>query len=152
MSDTVLNIEGILKEWDQDSNIPVHQLDETSRQIPSLHAKYLEYLTVTKLALRRAESAQKVLLKDKWLYYNGKMDQEELMEKGWNPDPFNGLKILKGEMDYYYDSDPEIQRSEDRIVALKTQIDSLTDILNMIKWRHSTIKNMIDYRRFEAGG
>ena len=84
------------------------------------------------------------------LYYNGKMDQSELEEKGWNPDPFNGLKILKGEMDYYYDSDPEIQQSEDKIVALKTQIDSLTDILNMIKWRHSTIKNMIDYRRFEV--
>ena len=55
-------------------------------------------------------------------------------------------------MDYYYDSDPEISKSEDKIVALKAQIDSLTDILNMIKWRHSTIKNMIDYRRFEAGG
>jgi hypothetical protein len=117
-----------------------------------LHAKYLEYLTVTKLTLRRAEASQKILLKEKWLYYNGKMDPQTLQEKGWDPDPFNGLKILKGEMDYYYDSDPEISKSEDRIFALKAQIDSLTDILNMIKWRHSTIKNMIDYRRFEAGG
>ena len=83
------------------------------------------------------------------MYYNGKMDPQTLQDKGWDPDPFNGLKILKGEMDYYYDSDPEISKSEDRIVALKAQIDSLTDILNMIKWRHSTIKNMIDYRRFE---
>lgn len=148
----MLNIEAIHKEWAEDSVIPMHQLDETSRQIPMLHAKYLEYLTVTKLTLRRAEASQKILLKEKWLYYNGKMDPQTLQEKGWDPDPFNGLKILKGEMDYYYDSDPEISKSEDRIVALKAQIDSLTDILNMIKWRHSTIKNMIDYRRFEAGG
>lgn len=148
----MLNIEAIHKEWAEDSVIPMHQLDETSRQIPMLHAKYLEYLTVTKLTLRRAEAAQKILLKEKWLYYNGKMDPQTLQEKGWDPDPFNGLKILKGEMDYYYDSDPEIQKSEDKIIGLKTQIDSLTDILNMIKWRHSTIKNMIDYRRFEAGG
>ena len=63
----MLNLEGILKEWEEDSVIPIHQLDETSRQIPSLHAKYLEYLTVTKLSLRRAESTQKVLLKDKWI-------------------------------------------------------------------------------------
>ena len=148
----MLNIEAIHKEWTEDSVIPMHQLDETARQIPMLHAKYLEYLTVTKLTLRRAEASQKILLKEKWLYYNGKMDPQTLQEKGWDPDPFNGLKILKGEMDYYYDSDPEISKSEDRIVALKAQIDSLTDILNMIKWRHSTIKNMIDYRRFEAGG
>ena len=147
-----LNLEGIHKEWREDSNIPVHQLDETSRQTPLLHSKYREYLDVTKQTLRRAENAQKILLKEKWLYYNGKMDQQEIMEKGWEPDPFNGLKILKGEMDYYYESDPEIQKSEDRIVALKTQVDTLEDILNVLRWRHSTIKNMIDYRKFESGG
>jgi hypothetical protein len=80
------------------------------------------------------------------------MDQKEIMEKGWEPDPFNGLKILKGEMDYYYDADPEIQKSVERISMLKIQIDTLTDILNVLKWRHSTIKNMIDYRKFESGG
>ena len=113
----MLNLEGILKEWEEDSVIPIHQLDETSRQIPSLHVKYLEYLTVTKLSLRRASQHRKSCFKDPWLYYNGKMDQSELEEKGWNPDPFNGLKILKGEMDYYYDSDPEIQQSEDKIAT-----------------------------------
>lgn len=92
------------------------------------------------------------MLKDKRSYYNGKMDQKEIMEKGWEPDPFNGLKILKGEMDYYYDADPEIQKSVERISMLKIQIDTLTDILNVLKWRHSTIKNMIDYRKFESGG
>ena len=147
-----LNLKGIHKEWREDSAIPVHQLDETSRRTPLLHSKYREYLDVTKQSLRRAENAQKILLKQKWLYYNGKMDQKEIMEKGWEPDPFNGLKILKGEMDYYYESDPEIQKSEDKIVALKTQINTLEDILNVIRWRHSTIKNMIDYRKFESGG
>lgn len=148
----MINIEGILKEWEEDSHIPIHQLDETSRRTPNLHAKYLEYLTISKLSLQRAETSQKTLLKDKWLYYNGKMDQQEIMEKGWEPDPFNGLKILKGEMDYYYDADPEIQKSVERISMLKIQIDTLTDILNVLKWRHSTIKNMIDYRKFESGG
>ncbi len=147
-----LNLKGIHKEWREDSAIPVHQLDETSRRTPLLHSKYREYLDVTKQSLRRAENAQKILLKQKWLYYNGKMDQKEIMEKGWEPDPFNGLKILKGEMDYYYESDQEIQKSEDKIVALKTQINTLEDILNVIRWRHSTIKNMIDYRKFESGG
>lgn len=145
-------LEEILKEWEDDCQIPHHQLDEASRVTPSLHAKYLQYLALTKLQLKRAENGQKSLLKDKWLYYNGKMDVSILNEKGWDPDPFDGLKILKGEMDYYYESDPEIQRSEERIAYYKTQIDTLISIVDTLKWRHQTIKNIIEWRKFEAGG
>ena len=79
------------------------------------------------------------------------MDQQEIEEKNWAHDPFNGLKILKGEMEYYYDSDPEIQQSEDKIVYWKTVIETLTDIIDNIKWRHQTIGNMIKWRQFESG-
>lgn len=81
-----LDLEMILSEWKTDCQIPTHQLDETSRQTPMLHAKYLQYLSTAKLSLKRAEHAQKILLKDKWLYYNGKMDENTLKSKGWEPD------------------------------------------------------------------
>jgi c-di-GMP-related signal transduction protein len=148
----MLDLESILKEWEDDCRIPQHQLDETSRNTPSLHAKYLQYLSLTKLNLKRAENSQKTLLKDKWLYYNGKMDEENIKSKNWNPDPFDGLKVLKGEMDYYYESDPEIQRSEEKIAYLKTVIDTLVEIVDSLKWRHQTIKNIIEWRKFDAGG
>lgn len=147
----MIDLETILAEWKEDSQIAKHQLDETSRVTPALHAKYLEYLSLTKLRLKKAEFKQKELLKDKWLYYNGKMDEDMLKEKGWNPDPFNGLKILKGEMEHYYDSDPEIQDSEMRIQYLKTIIDTLEEIVSNLNWRHQTIGNMIRWRQFEAG-
>ena len=95
---------------------------------------------------------QKVLLKEKWLYYNGKFSEEEISEKGWSPDPFNGLKILKGEMDYYYDADPEIQKSEEKIEYYKNTVSVLTEIVDTIKWRHQTIGNMIKWKVFESGG
>jgi hypothetical protein len=79
------------------------------------------------------------------------MDQETLQELGWEVDPFNGLKILKGELDYYYDSDPEIQKSEEKIQYFKTVIDTLTDIINNINWRHQTISNIIKWKQFESG-
>ena len=79
------------------------------------------------------------------------MHQETVKEKGWVPDPFDGLKILKGEMDYYYDSDPEIQKSEEKIQYLKTVIDTLTEIIDNLKWRHQTISNMIRWKQFESG-
>lgn len=147
-----MDLDSIQKEWAEDCEIPQHQLDEVSRQTPSLHAKYLQYLSLAKLQLKRAENSQKTLLLQKWKYYNGKMDPEELVATGWELDPFNGLKILKGDMDLYYDADPEIQKSEERIAYLKVVIDTLKDIVDTLKWRHQTVKNMIEWRKFEAGG
>ena len=100
--------------WQKDCVIDNYQLDDTSRKTPILHSKYIQLWSTAKLELKRAEFDQKRLLKDKWLYYNGKMDHDTVKEKGWEPDPFDGLKILKGEMDYYYDSDPEIQNQKRR--------------------------------------
>ena len=147
-----MDLKMILDMWSSDCGIGQTSLDESSRQTPLLHAKYLELLSTAKLRLKKAEQEQKVLLKDKWLYYNGKMDQSEIEEKGWKPDPFDGLKILKGEMDYYYDSDPEIQHSVEKIEYIKTTIDTLNEILNNVNWRHQTISNMIKWRIFESGG
>lgn len=148
----MIDLESILKEWREDCEISQHQLDEVSRQTPSLHAKYLQYLALAKLQLKRSENNQKTLLKQKFLYYNGKMSQEEIVSTGWDLDPFNGLRMLKGEMDYYYDSDPEIQKSEEKVVYHKTLIETLSNIVDTLKWRHQTVKNMIDWRKFEAGG
>ena len=147
----MIELEKILDEWREDCTIDNMRLDETSRNTPLLHAKYLELLSQSKLRLKRAELKQKSLLKDKWLWYNGKMSQEEVVEKGWNPDPFNGLKIMKGDMDHYYDSDPEIQKSEELIEYWKTVVATLTDIVDSIKWRHQTIGNIIRWKQFESG-
>ena len=147
----MIDLQQILEMWKEDCAIERNNLDETSRVTPALHAKYLELLAQAKLAKKRADFQQKSLLKDKWLYYNGKMSQEDIEEQGWVPDPFNGLKVLKGEMEHYYDSDPEIQKSEEKIVYWKTIIETLTDIIDNLKWRHQTIGNMIRWRQFESG-
>ncbi len=147
-----LDLNGILEMWKEDCEISEFKLDEASRQTPSLHAKYLEIRSLTKLKMQESELEQKVLLKNKWLYYNGKMDQEMIKSLGWDFDPFDGLKVLKGDMNYYYDADIDIQKSEAKITYYKTILDTLDEIINNLKWRHSTIKNMIEWRRFEAGG
>jgi hypothetical protein len=147
----MIDLKTIHEMWAKDCIIDSNELDKSSREQPLLHAKYLELLSTYKLQLKRAEFQQKTLLKQKWLYYNGKMDHETLQELGWEVDPFNGLKILKGELDYYYDSDPEIQKSEEKIQYYKTVIDTLTDIINNLNWRHQTISNIIKWKQFESG-
>ena len=147
----MLQLNDILEQWKSDSLIEM-PLDESSQKTPKLHSKYLELLSLAKFQLKKSEMEQKTLLKEKWLYYNGKLSEEEIIKKGWSPDPFNGLKILKGEMDYYYDADPEIQKSEEKIEYYKNTVSVLTEIVDTIKWRHQTIGNMIKWKVFESGG
>ena len=137
--------------WTEDCRINNNKLDESSAQSPVLHAKYLRLLSEAKLTLKKIERDQKLLLKDKWLYYNGKMDQKQLDDKGWDPDPFDGLRMMKGDMDHYYNSDAEIQKSEEKVEYWKTLISTLQEIVDNVKWRHQTIGNIIRWKQFEAG-
>ena len=137
--------------WAEDCRINNNKLDESSAQSPVLHAKYLRLLSEAKLTLKKIERDQKLLLKDKWLYYNGKMDQKQLDDKGWDPDPFDGLRVMKGDMDHYYNSDAEIQKSEEKVEYWKTLISTLQEIVDNVKWRHQTIGNIIRWKQFEAG-
>ena len=146
-----MTLEQVLEEWATDSELPRNNLDEASRTTPKLHAKYLTLLSQTKLRLKKAEMDQKSLLRLKWEWYNGKMPEERIKELGWEFDPLNGLKIMKGEMDYYYNSDKEIQESELKIQYLNTLIDTLKEIVQNLNWRHQTISNMIKWKQFEAG-
>jgi hypothetical protein len=146
----MIDLKEVLASWQEDSKISM-QLDEDSRNTPLLHAKYLELLSNAKLLLKRAEFSQKTLLKQKWEWYNGKMSHEDIVELGWNPDPFNGLKVMKGDMSYYYDADPEIQKSEEKIQYYKTVVETLTEIVSNLNWRHQTIGNIIKWKQFESG-
>lgn len=146
-----MNIDDIMIQWQIDCVIDKNNLDEVSRQTPALHAKYLQLLSEAKLRYKREEMRQKTLLKKKFLYYNGKMDRSEIDELGWEYDPFKGLKILKGDMDYYYDADKEIQESILKIEYFKEIVNTLEEIIGSLKWRHQTVKNMIEWRKFEAG-
>ena len=146
-----MNLEKVLEEWKIDSRIDPTSIDEASRVTPELHAKYLNMLSQTKLRLKDAEFKQKQLMKKKWLWYQGKLPQEEVVELGWDPDPFDGLKILKGEMEHYVEADPELIASEAKIEYLKTVIDTLKEIVENLKWRHQTIGNIIRWKQFEAG-
>jgi hypothetical protein len=147
-----MNLKELHATWEEDCKIDKMRLDETSLNTPILHAKYLKLLAEAKLSFKRVDNDHNLLMKDKWLWYNGKLSQEEIAAKGWNPDPFDGLKVLKGEMEHYYNSDPEIQASQDRLTYYRTVIETLSEIISSLNWRHQNIKNIIEWRKFESGG
>jgi|TARA_X000000950_G_C13725956_1_gene582228 hypothetical protein len=144
-------LEKIHDMWKKDAPIDDMRLDESSRESAKLHAKYLEIHSVNKIKLKKLELDFKVILRDKFMHYNGKLSKEEMDEKGWNYDPLNGLTVLKGDMDKWYDADPLIQEHQAKIEYQKEICDTLKEIMENIKWRHQNIKNMIEWRKFTSG-
>ena len=148
----MITLDDLITMWKKDSEIDEMNLDESSQKVAKIHGKYLELISITKLQLKKKELEQKILLKYKWLYFNGKMDQAEIATRGWPYDPFNGLKIMKSDLEYYFNADPELQKSEERIIYIKTLVETLEEIMGTLRWRHTHIKNMIDWRKFTSGG
>ena len=145
------NLEKILEMWKKDSPIDDMRLDESSRDSAKLHAKYLELYSVNKMKLKKLDLDFKVILRDKFMHYNGKLSQEEMDKKGWEYDPLNGLTVLKGDMDKWYDADPIIQEHQLKIAMQEEIVATLKEIMDTIRWRHQSIKNMIEWRKFTSG-
>jgi|TARA_B100000470_G_scaffold184171_1_gene149149 hypothetical protein len=147
-----MNTTEILEMWKKDGQIDELKLDDTTIRMARIHSKYLELLTISKMTRKKYDLEYKTLLKDKWLYYNGKLSKEEIDKFKWEYDPFGGLnKPLKGDMNYYYDADTDIQRSQALLEVQKIQVETIEEIMNTIRWRHQNIGNIIKWRSFEAG-
>jgi len=147
-----MDLQEILKMWEEDGRIDEFKLDDTTVKNASLHSKYLGLITSAKMQKKQKDLNYKTLLKNKWLYYNGKLSQNQIDDFGWQYDPFEGLsKPLKGDMNYYYDSDTDIQKAQAELEYYIVLVDTLKEILDTIKWRHQQIGNIIKWRQFEAG-
>jgi len=147
-----VNIEEVLKMWKDDSVIDEFKLDDVTIKTARMHSKYLELITIAKMSRKKRDFEYKTLLKDKWLYYEGKLSREQIDEFGWVYDPYKGLnKPLKGQMNYYYDADSDIQKMQALTEYDKVLIETLEEIMNTIRWRHQNIGNIIKWRAFESG-
>ena len=62
----MIDLKSIHNMWKEDCVIDEMKLDETSRQTPILHAKYLELLSTVKLQLKRAEFSQREVVILQW--------------------------------------------------------------------------------------
>lgn len=146
-----MDIDKIFEMWKEDCQINTKDLESDIINTSKKHAKYLEMLSVSRLVSKRTEQKYKTLMKDKWLWYNGKMSKDEMDERGWSYTPLNGLKVLKSDLDKFYDSDPDVQELACKVEYAKTRVSVLEEIVTNLKWRHQTIKNILESRKLEIG-
>lgn len=138
--------------WKNDGAIDEINLDRATLDCAKMHGKYLEMYSHGKLILRKREAAHNILSQNKWLYYSGKMTKSQIDSHGWPYDPFNGCsKPMKSEVYKWVDVDPDIVNSKLALEVHISTVETLREILDNIKWRHSAIKNILDYRKFCAG-
>ena len=70
------------------------------------------------------------------------MDAKTLFEK---------LKPIQESRGYFFNADKDLQDLNAKIEYLKVTVDFLKECMQNITWRHQTIRNTIDWRKFMAG-
>lgn len=143
-----MDIETIKKMVEKDMEIDDLNLDLESLKTPQLHGKYLNILHDESLVLHKNMIDLKEMRRLKWEYYLGKLDQETLKEKGWQP---FGLKILRTDIDVYLDSDKDLLRLEAKVAFLKEKVKYLESVLQGISRRGWDIKSAIEWKKFMSG-
>jgi hypothetical protein len=143
-----MNIDQIRVQAELDTSIDANHLEEESAKIPQIHNKYLCILMDEKLILESLESKIKVLKRDKWLYYSGKMSEEELKLKGWKPFDLN---ILKQDIDRFIDSDIDIISLGNKIFLQKEKVNYIEGVVKIISNKIWNIRASIEWIKFSQG-
>jgi hypothetical protein len=143
-----MNIERIREMAETDLKMDGTELADESVRIPQLHGKYLNIFHDESLILRMYEDDYKILRRQKWEYYSGKMSKDELTALGW--EQFDH-RILRQDMDVYLDSDADLIKIQTKIDMQKQKVDYLDSILKGINNRQWVIRNAIEWRKFMSG-
>lgn len=143
-----MTLDEIRTELERDMALDQAALDLESLKIPQLHSKYLNFLMDERLVQRKTEADYSVLLRAKWEYYTGKMSQEELDSRGWQP---FALKILRQDIDLYLNSDQDLIKLQQKTHYQKEKVALLEEVVKELNSRHWKIRNAIEWRKFTNG-
>ena len=132
----------------EDMAIDDTELDLESLKIPQLHNKYLNLYMDEKLKLGKLESECKALIRLKWEYYTGKLDEEQLEKLEWEPFQY---KILRGDLDKYLESDQDLIEKKHRMLFQEEKVKYLDAIIKNINNRQWNIRGAIEWRKFVSG-
>ncbi|MCK9369339.1 recombination mediator protein UvsY [Candidatus Dojkabacteria bacterium] len=140
-------LDDLLIMWQQDSEIDRTEPGKALLDIPKLHSKYVNILSNHRLMSKNAEFEHNKMKRLKWEYYTGKLDDEALKLRGWEPFPY----IIKAELPTYFESDSDLRRT----MAIKVLHDEIVDVCNAIlkelNSRTFQLRDFIAWERFIQG-
>lgn len=143
-----MDLEEINKMWSKDCKIDEANISGEARRIPEMHNKYYMLYVKAALKVKKLKADLATLEKAKTEYYSGSMDQAELQQRGWKPNP---LKILRQDIGKYIESDKDIIELSLTIDYHLSMANYLEDIIRQINNRNFILNNIISWEKFRSG-
>jgi hypothetical protein len=143
-----MDLKQIREMADKDLPIDETSLDRESLRIPLLHNKYLNILHDEKLLLQKYRIDFQKLQKIKWEYFTGKLDEETLKQKGWEP---FALRILKQDVELYMNADEELLGLQAKMQYQEEKVSYVESIIKGLNTRQYHIRDAISWRKFING-
>ena len=141
-----MNLDQIQEMWQRDSVIDPDNLHDESLKIPQLHSKYYTiYNTITLLREKARETYNRVKL-ERYNYYTGKASIEVYVEE-----PFPYKVREKDALQRHLDADERLNKIDLKIRYYDIMLKFLEEVIKMISNRNYSIKNAIDWNRFQSG-
>ena len=134
--------------WAEDSKIDRTELGEESIKIPQLHHKYYKMYSLERLNLVRLQEEMKIRKKDKIEYYTGTMAEDDLKERGWEPNP---LRILKTDIPVHMEADKDFVDLNLKLAYNKEKVEFLEAVVKTLNIRSYQINNAINWEKFKVG-
>jgi hypothetical protein len=141
------NLEQVLKYWEKDAEMDQTEPGKELLRIPTLHNKYLSILTKHKIASKKAHFDYLRLRKVKIDYYNGRLDQDELETRGWQPFQF----VLKSDIGAYLEGDDDLIKMLEKKVYHEECVSVLESVMNELKQRTWQLRDFISWEKFIGG-
>ena len=140
-------LEDIMKQWEKDSDVDSTEPGKEIIRIPLLHNKYNKFLSLHNLSAKRAAIEYDRVKKLKWMYFTGKLDQEELEKLGWEPFRFT----LKSDINVYLDGDDDLNKLKRKKSYHEESAKFCENVMKELQSRTYQLKAYMDWERFIQG-
>lgn len=140
-------LEAIMEQWEKDSDVDATEPGKEILRIPLLHNKYNKYLSLHNLSAKRAGLEFDKIKKLKWMYYTGKLDQEELDKLGWEPFRFT----LKSDISVYLDGDDDLNKLKRKKAYHEEAAKFCEYVMKELQARTYQLRAYMDWEKFIQG-
>lgn len=140
-----MRIEEYIDVWQTDSKIDGTELGTESIKIPSIHSKWLRFLTKERQKLKSLHIKKQQLSRQLSDYYAGDLNNPDDL-KVIAREPFM-KKVLRSDLPSYIDADTSMIDLNLKIVYQQEVVDVLDEILKSINNRNWIIRNAVEWHK-----
>ena len=132
-----MELDEIMKMWEEDSHIDDKDLDNESLNIPNVHQKYLNIYSKEKRKMSDLKTHWKILFQQRW---------EVVISKNGKA-PEHNIRVSKTELERHYVAADEILQKAEKIMnEQEGKVEYLKSVLSMIEIRSFHINNAISWK------